>query len=201
MVEPSPRKLHHTRRVTVEVFTRQDGLWELDAHLTDHRTHDFVLASGPRKAGDPVHSMTLNLVFNTTGEVLAARARTEAMPYPGYCDQYGNAYGQLVGLNFFKGFRAAVKERLGGIAGCTHITEMTQVLPTAVVQAFAGTVISTQQAGEAAPPPEKATKPFQLDHCHALRTDGPAVKLYYPRWYKPGASAGEPAALGAGEPA
>jgi hypothetical protein len=25
-------------------------------------------------------------------------------------------------------------------------------------------------------------KPFQLDNCHALRTDGLAVAKYYPRW-------------------
>lgn len=184
MVPPSPRTLHHTRRVAVEVFTREDGLWELDARITDHKTRDFQLASGPRSAGDPVHDMTLNLVFNTRGDVLAAKARTDWMPYPGYCDQYGAVYERLVGLNVFKGFRAAVKERLGGVAGCTHLTEMTQVLPTAVVQAFAGVVISTQQAGDTAPPPATETKPFQLDHCHALRTDGPAVKVYYPKWYK-----------------
>jgi len=29
---------------------------------------------------------------------------------------------RLVGLNLMKGFRQAVKERLGGVQGCTHIT-------------------------------------------------------------------------------
>ena len=28
------------------------------------------------------------------------------------------------------------------------------------------------------------TKPYQLDRCHALRTDGPAVARYYPVWYR-----------------
>ena len=27
-------------------------------------------------------------------------------------------------------------------------------------------------------------KPFQLDRCHALRTDGPTVAQFYPRWYR-----------------
>jgi hypothetical protein len=26
--------------------------------------------------------------------------------------------------------------------------------------------------------------PWQLDRCHALRTDGPAVAKFYPRWHK-----------------
>ena len=25
-------------------------------------------------------------------------------------------------------------------------------------------------------------RPYELDRCHALRVDGPAVETYYPRW-------------------
>ena len=83
------------------------------------------------------------------------------MPYPGQCDDHGDAYAALVGLNLLKGFRQAVKERLGGVAGCTHLTELTQVLPTAVIQAFAGEVLDTREDSE--------HRPFQIDRCHALR--------------------------------
>ena len=69
-------------------------------------------------------------------------------------------------------------QRLGGVQGCTHLTELTQVLPTAVVQAFAGEVIDTRGDAEA------STQPFQIDRCHALRADGPTVKTHYPRWYR-----------------
>ena len=58
---------------------------------------------------------------------------------------------------------------------------MTQVLPTAVIQAFAGEVLDTQESGAAA----SDNPPFQLDRCHALRSDGEAVRLFYPRWYRP----------------
>jgi hypothetical protein len=77
-------------------------------------------------------------------------------------------------------FRADVKERLGGVAGCTHLTEMAQVLPTAAMQALAGEVFG---ARDAATEDTRTDKPLQLDRCHALRTDGPAVATYYPRWY------------------
>ena len=90
------------------------------------------------------------------------------MPYPGHCDDHGDAYTKLVGLNLLKGFRQAVKERLGGTVGCTHLTELSQVLPTAVVQAFAGDVLDTRE--------DSASRPFQIDRCHALRSDGAAVK-------------------------
>ena len=72
-----------------------------------------------------------------------------------------------------------MRQRLGGVLGCTHLSELTQVLPTAVIQAFAGEVIDTR--GEA----DASTKPFQIDRCHALRSDGEAVRLHYPRWHRP----------------
>lgn len=175
------RQLKHRRSIDVAVYARGDGLWEVDARLTDTKTRDYPLAGGIRRAGDPVHDMTLRLIVNEQLDILEAGAITESMPYPGHCDAHGDAYARLVGLNLFKNFRQSVKERLGGIEGCTHLTEMTQVLPTAVIQAFAGEVLDTQESGEA----ESDNPPFQLDRCHALRSDGEAVRLFYPRWYRP----------------
>ncbi|HMQ74123.1 MAG TPA: hypothetical protein PKD25_16515, partial [Rubrivivax sp.] len=89
--------------------------------------------------------------------------------------------------------------RVGGALGCTHITELAQTLPTAVVQAFAGEVIDTRGLGD--------ERPFQIDRCHALRSDGEAVRAHYPRWYrapsKPAAGphAGEASAPGPRQPA
>lgn len=184
MAQPAPdpqRQLKHRRNIDVAVYARPDGLWEVEARLVDTKTRDVVLAGETRRAGDPVHDMTLHLVVDTRFNILAAAARTDGMPYPGQCNAYGDAYGRLVGLNLLKGFRQAVKERLGGVQGCTHITELTQVLPTAVIQAFAGEVLDTQE-GAAGPSDHP---PFQIDRCHALRSDGEVVRQFYPRWYRP----------------
>lgn len=170
------RQLKHTRCIDVQVFARGNGLWEVDAAITDVKTRDTEF----RRAGEPIHDMLLRLVIDEHFNVLEAGSETRGMPYPGACNDHGDAYTKLVGLNLMRGFRYAVHERLGGVAGCTHLTELTQVLPTAVVQAFAGEVINTR--GDAA----DAKQPFQLDRCHALRTDGATVKLHYPRWYRPG---------------
>ncbi len=174
----SPRQLRHRRSIDVQIYARGQGLWEVDAHISDVRTRDTRMATGTLPAGSPIHDMLLRLVVDEQFNIVEAGAETAAMPYPGECNSYGDVYSRLVGLNLLRGFRQAVKERLGGIQGCTHITELTQVLPTAVVQAFAGEVIDTR--GDAADSPQ----PFQIDRCHALRADGLAVKTYYPRWYR-----------------
>lgn len=174
----SDRQLKHRRNIDVQIYARGNGLWEVDARITDVRPRETRMATGMLPAGAPIHEMLLRLVVDESFNVVEAGAETLAMPYPGDCSSYGDVYGRLVGLNLMRGFRHGVKERLGGIQGCTHITELTQVLPTAVVQAFAGEVIDTR--GDNA----ESTQPFQIDRCHALRADGQAVKTYYPRWYR-----------------
>jgi hypothetical protein len=186
------RKLMQRRSIDVHVYARDDGLWEVDAHLQDTKTRDVTLADGLRRAGEPIHDMLLRLVVDRELTIRDAGAETRWMPYPGRCGEHGNAYRRLIGLNLMRGFRHAVKERLGGVQGCTHLTELSQVLPTAVVQAFAGVVINTHQDGGDEPP-------FQLDRCHALRRDGDAVKTHYPRWYRAPESAPAPAACAVGE--
>lgn len=174
------RQLKHRRQIDVQVYSRGDGTWEVDAHLCDTKTRDARLAADLRPAGTTIHDMLLRLVVNENFDVLQAGSETRWMPYVGECDEHGDAYGRLVGLNLLQGFRQALRERVGGVLGCTHLTELAQVLPTAVVQAFAGDVIDTRGDQQG------ATRPFQIDRCHALRADGEAVRVHYPRWYRPG---------------
>ncbi|MBK1616620.1 hypothetical protein CKO44_24570 [Rubrivivax gelatinosus] len=171
------RQLKHRRQFDVQVFVRDDGLWEVDATLVDTKTRDAQLAGERRAAGMPIHDMLIRLVVDTSLNVVDAGARTRWMPYAGHCDDHGQAYRSLIGLNLARGFRKGLQERVGGVLGCTHITELAQVLPTAVIQAFAGEVIDTRGDG--------GVKPFQLDRCHALRSDGEVVRLHYPRWHRP----------------
>ncbi len=173
------RQLKHRRQIDVQVFARGDGLWEVDATLSDVKTRVAHMAEGPRPPGTPIHDMLLRLVVDERLNILEAGSETRWMPYQGHCDAHGDAYARLVGLNLLDKFRERLRERVGGVLGCTHITELAQVLPTAVVQAFAGEVIDTRGSAEG------ASKPFQLDRCHALKRSGEVVRLHYPRWHAP----------------
>ena len=180
---PVPRALRHTRAIEVTAYARDDGLWDLDARLTDIKVRDTTLASGLRAAGTPLHDLHLRITINRELTIVEAEAASDAVPYPGYCDTIGDAYKKLIGLSLMKGFRLGLKERLSGVLGCTHLTELAQILPTAAIQAYANDVIQTRDgAGDLLP-----ERPFQIDKCHGLRADGPAVAAYYPRWVaKPG---------------
>lgn len=177
----SRRSLKHTRTLSVAAFVRDDGLWDIEAQLTDVKTRVVKLSSGTKAAGEPLHDLKLRLTIDLEFNIVQAEAVSDAVPYPGYCDTIAPAYQQLVGLNLLHGFRQQLKARLAGIAGCTHLTELAQFLPTAAIQAFAGDVFATRDGDDAGTQTEK---PFQLDRCHALRSDGAAVARFYPRWYR-----------------
>ena len=176
-----PNRRHvHTRSIKVEAYARDDGLWDLEATLTDTKARDFVLATGIRPVGEPVHDLVLTVSIDTQLNIVAAEARSLSVPYPGQCEAIEPDYSKLIGLNLLQNFRKRALERLGGVNGCTHLTELAGVLPTAAVQAFAGEVFRTHESARQS----EETKPWQLDRCHALRTDGPAVAQFYPRWYR-----------------
>ena len=164
-------------------YKRDDGLFDIEAHLHDMKDVDFKVASGMRYAGDSIHSMWLRITIDATLTIVDAEASSDAMPYPGHCDRITPDYKQLVGLAIRPGFTNQVMARLGGIRGCTHITELVSSLATTAFQTIAGQGLQAPDA-----------KPFQLDRCHALRTDGPAVAQFYPQWYQGVPLAGIPAA-------
>lgn len=183
----TPRQRMHTRELRYEGFKREDGAYEIEARITDVKDGEYTLASGVRRGGDPVHDMSVRVTFNPDFVITDVEACSDWVPYPGGCDTIGPAYKRLVGVSLMQGFRNALRERLGGIEGCTHISEMLGGLPTAAIQMRAGEVRETEGSN--------GNKPFQLDRCHALATTAETVRRYYPRWYRDGlvppAGAGE----------
>lgn len=168
------RQRVHTRRIEIEGFLRADGLYEMEASLSDVKDVDYPIASGVRPAGEPVHLMRLRVTLDGEFNIVDAEACSERVPYPGGCDTIGPAYRQLIGLNLVRGFRKTVGEMFADVRGCTHISELLLSLPTAAIQTFATFRRDNEDTGE---------KPFQLDRCHALETSTETVRRYYPRWF------------------
>jgi Protein of unknown function (DUF2889) len=174
--------LRHRRTIDVGAFERTDGLWDIEASLTDSKTRDLALASGVRPQGLPLHELWLRLTVNRDLDIVDVEACSEWVPYPGQCEKIVPAYRELIGLNLLRGFRRAALEKLGGTAGCTHLTELCSVLPTVAVQAFAGDVWNKDKASSADASAD-GPPPFALGRCHALSFGGEAVQQFYPRWY------------------
>jgi Protein of unknown function (DUF2889) len=170
----TPRRRLHRRTAAYEVFARDDGLYDVEGHLTDVKDHRYELMAGAREPGDPVHDMRVRVTIDRELLIHAIVATMDRYPYPDGCNAIEAAYGKLVGTSLGRGFRRALDDAMGGVKGCTHLTELLGYLPTAAIQAFAG--LTREIHGDA--------KPFQLDRCHALETTSETVRRYYPAWHR-----------------
>jgi len=168
------REPTHTRTISFKGYRRADGLWDVEGHLLDIRRQDVAWPGGGRAANEPIHSMFLRLTVDETGLIRDAVASTEASPYEGVCGTIAPQYASLIGMRVGAGFRLRVLQLLGGLNGCTHMTELLLGMGTAVLQTL---------AGEVALPKDR--KPFSLDGCHALDTSGDIVARFHPLWYRP----------------
>jgi hypothetical protein len=192
---PVSRQLRHRRAIRAEAFERADGLWDVEACLTDEKPRDTALASGVRPNGQPIHELWLRITIDLKLNIVDAEASSVWVPYPGSCQANNPAYRALIGLNLRQNFRREAARLLGGTVGCTHLTELCSILPTVAIQAFAGDVwnknngarSADSSSGDETPAGSgehsNDKPPFQLGRCHALRFDGEVVQQYYPRWY------------------
>ncbi len=178
---PHKRALKHTRKLQADFYLREDGLWDIEAHFTDVKPFDLeVLSNLVIPANRPVHDLFVRLTTDEKANIVDVTLNFNEVPFRGFCEQIESEYKKLIGLNLLKHFRQDVRERLGKSAGCTHINETIEILPYVAVQVFIFGEKATRDKVAFQPSNEK---PFHLDGCHALRTDGPAVAKFYPKWY------------------
>lgn len=178
----------HSRSVSCQGYERSDGLYEIESVLTDVKPYPvYVGDRGRIEAGEPFHEMRLRLVIDSHLTVHAAIAETLRAPYRG-CPAVAAAYACLAGLNLRSGFMKEARALLGGIAGCTHLTELLGPTVTAAMQMvwhvrdqLAVPIVERDRADAAADIP-----PAELDQCGALRRDGDAVRLHYPTFHVSG---------------
>ncbi|MEI7612918.1 MAG: DUF2889 domain-containing protein [Betaproteobacteria bacterium] len=180
----SIRQRLHQRSITVDGYKREDGLWDIEARLVDAKDHVYPLSTGVRNPGEAVHDMSVRVTIDSQMNVVDVVTCTDAAPYLGACDSILPEYSEIVGLNLFKGFLKAVKDRFGHEKGCAHVTELLMFVPTVALQTFASEMLDNDEGED---------KPFQLDRCHALVSHSETVRRYYPRWYRVHSPEVEPA--------
>lgn len=175
------RRRLHTRTITIDGYEREDGLFEIEGHLTDIKHFDINATHFSRKAGDPVHDMKIRLTLDGEMKIVDAIAVTDGMPYENECNKITPDYREkLQGQKIAAGFRVFLAGLFGKLKGCAHMTELLGSMAPAAIQSMYG------HGRAKIPDPNK--KPFQLDGCHALDTRGPVVAKFYPRWFQPGAA-------------
>lgn len=183
-LSPAPLRQHiHTRQLECRGYRRTDGLWDIEGHLVDIKTYGFDSDyRGRVEAGDPVHEMWIRLTVDDDLIVRAVEAVTDKSPFP-VCPAITPNFARLEGLSIRPGFLSKVRERLGGIEGCTHLVELMGPIATTAYQTIYPYRRRLSHAEGDAPPQPPKERPRLIGTCHAFRSDGEIVKRLWPDYY------------------
>ncbi|EIJ36089.1 DUF2889 domain-containing protein [Thiothrix nivea] len=177
------RKLMHTRVVTCHGYQRDDGLWDIEGHMVDTKPYAFnsiEREGGFIDANEALHDMWVRLTLDGDYKIHAIEAVTDWAPFTG-CPRASAVFQGLVGVTIGNGWMRLIKELMGGVRGCTHLTELLGPVATTAFQ----TIMSSNPGfyGDAAgvltePPP-------YINSCHELHESGVIVKTLWPQFYRP----------------
>ena len=177
---PSNRLEVHHRIIDMKAYARDDGLYDVEAHLVDRKPFAFrrIASPEPLPAGQPLHDLWIRLTVDNQYVVRFIEAASDATPY-GLCREAESTLGVLVGERIASGWSSIVKERLRGAASCTHLMEMLIPLATTALQGIRG----AQRARDVPVDPKNVL--VKLDSCFAYARHRDVVKTFWPHHYRP----------------
>jgi hypothetical protein len=179
LTQPAPRTLKHKRAIECLGYEREDGLWDIEGHLTDTKTYATTArdTGQAREPGEPIHHMWLRLTIDLDMLIHDAEAATDSGPYIN-CGAITPNFKLLKGITIGAGWRKKTLQVLGGTKGCTHLVELLGPVGTTAFQA-------TGQAREKHNAGKRTTKkPYQLNACHIYDDRNAEVKERWPQFYR-----------------
>ena len=176
---PVDRKHIHTREINCFGYERKDGLWDIEGQIKDTKTYSFNNEDrGKIQSGTPVHEMLVRLTVDNDLNIYSAEASTESSPF-GICPNIASSVANLKGLKITSGWAKSVKDKIGSVKGCTHITQLLiGPLATTAYQ----TIIPLKNSRQNNKSP--ATRPAIIDTCYGWSAHGPIVKRTWPKYYE-----------------
>ncbi len=174
---PVAREHLHTRSYDMRGYLRDDGLWDIEGRITDTKTYDFDnVFRGTIHADEPLHDMLIRLTLDDSFTVRDIEAVTDGSPF-GICPTIAPNLKRMIGQTVGPGWRRAIRLKLGGVEGCTHLSELLGAMATVAYQ----TLYPTLSKREGKKP--RQGRPRLLDSCHAFRSDGEIARDSWPEYY------------------
>lgn len=171
----------HTREIVCKGYRRRDGWWEIEGSVHDQKGEEVRFRSKPPlPAGGTMHRLSLRLVIDNDYTIHAAEATTTTAPWAD-CGETDPAYEKLIGLRIGQGFSQQVRERLGGVLGCTHLNDLLGQLANTYMQS--SWPDRMKRLWNIDPDPRRwpdLTAVQFVGQCHAWRADGETMRQEYP---------------------
>ncbi|MBN4075722.1 MAG: hypothetical protein COA71_11500 [SAR86 cluster bacterium] len=181
--KPAPRKHLHTRAITYQGYKREDGLWDIEGHLIDTKTYSIDNKWRDKiTVGEALHEMLIRVTIDDNFLIKDIEAVTDNSPFE-MCPNITPNYKALIGLSMGLGWRKIIRQKVGGVAGCTHITELLFPMATVAIQTLMPFRKNIERSETSGHEKSKLERPFVLNTCHAWATDSVVVKENEPAFY------------------
>jgi Protein of unknown function (DUF2889) len=178
---PQARTHLHTRAVVFRGYHREDGLWDIEAELSDTKTYALdPFEHRDMPAGTPIHGMSIRATLDDQLTIREIASAMDHTPF-GECRQGTDPMQQMVGVTMGPGWRQAIERALGGVRGCTHLRELLFNMATAAYQTIPMYRDSLRRQA-CLPEPESAAPPYHLGKCIAWDFDGAVVQRHHPEF-------------------
>ncbi len=175
--KPVRRQKHHNRRVICNGFLREDEMWDIEARMTDIKTHDVDNAErgGYVAAGEEFHDLSIRITLDNSLLIHEVEACIDRAPFK-MCSRISGAFRKLENTRIGPGWHKKAKELLGGVLGCTHMNELLPIVATTAVQ--------TMWPSSKKDVLEEGAR-LMINSCHTWGESSEMIQQYVPRFYKP----------------
>jgi Protein of unknown function (DUF2889) len=177
---PAPRGDAHHRTIDMKAYAREDGLFDVEAHLVDRKPFEFLRRGNPVPvpAGDAIHDLWVRMTVDQNFTVRAIEAASDVTPHR-VCKEAEATLQVMVGERIASGWSSKVKERLRGARSCTHLMEILIPLATTAFQGITGMDPKRPLAMD------DKTAAAKIDSCYAYGRHSELVMRLWPRHYQP----------------
>jgi hypothetical protein len=171
MQKTTEGKLVHTRKIEINTLDLGDHRVLVEGELEDTRRSP---SSPEESQAGPflVHHLVARIwVQGPDLTISAVDAEMKRIPRPG-CPEALAAIQKLVGLRIISGFTQKVKDLIGDVRGCSHLTNLFLTLGPVAVQGYWAAYGRRPEARSLDNPAISRV----IDSCHLWRKDGPYVR-------------------------
>ena len=171
----------HTRAIECRSFRREDGLWDIEGHLTDVKAYAFKNEfRGEVKPGEPLHDMWIRLTVDKDFIVQSVEAHTDQGPFE-LCPAILPHFQKLKGLKIGPGWNRRVRENLGGAQGCAHLVDLLKPIATVAFHTVRFSNSESVNTEKDRKKPVSYRPP--VNSCHVWSSGGDMIRTEYPDFY------------------
>jgi hypothetical protein len=173
--KPEERELIQSRDIILRGYKRKDGLWDIEAHMKDVKTHDFPDEDrgGFIRAGETFHGIAIRITIDDDMVIKDACSSIDFAPFK-ICNQAEDYIKRIIGTKIKAGFKKHIFEIMPWVEGCTHVRDLLTVAAGVAYQTLWPVRNSLKKPNQ---------KPNLLNSCHAWDSNRETIKKYYPDYY------------------